>query len=411
MRRYLPFLLLLGCQAPRDIDFCAGVGFRHASPSTKGTYLAHDDPRIQVGAGYDYIQMVPLSANPIGGGTAGVWSKTTTGRVQMTDTSGNVLEAGEARKLYQSAGAPATLATGDIWYDTSSNVISYRDNSATRSFPAAQQVCTLNTAQTIASTKTWSADQVITDNTYDFGSSTQRWQQIGAMSVLSGTSTLALTSNVADGATAIATTITNSTTLSNATARMLSLVNSSEVMAVRYDGAILAPSAGTSFSAQHAFPSGTGAVVSTDATQTLTNKTLTSPTIGTGWTLASNLVVYDTVQGNIAGALGAATDYMTGAGVAATTTEYPLRIVKRSSTARLLYCYLGTAPGGADTVVFTVRKNGSDQSLLCTISAASTTCNDTSNTFSAVAADRISIKAVSSAGTAANAACSLELAN
>lgn len=57
------------------------------------------------------------------------------------------------------------------------------------------------------------------------------------------------------------------------------------------------------------------------------------------------------------------------------------------------------------------RQRSRARALTCTISAAGTTCNDTSNTFSAVAADRISIKAVSTAGTAANLACSLELAN
>lgn len=44
-------------------------------------------------------------------------------------------------------------------------------------------------------------------------------------------------------------------------------------------GSITTPSIGTTSSALHALPTGTGAVVSTDATQTLTNKTITAPVL------------------------------------------------------------------------------------------------------------------------------------
>lgn len=372
---------------------------------------SHPVVRPQTGAGYDYIQMTPLSSNPIGGGDAGVWSKTTTGRVQFTDASGGVLEAGEARKLYQSAGAPGSPAVGDVWFDSSAEVIGYRDSGGSRSFPAATAVCTTNTSQSITGTKTITADWSTSDNAYDLGDSTHRWQQLGVLELLSGTSTLKHTANVADGSSAVAHIFDNTGTLSNAAAEIASFKNGGvEKAAVRRDGALLAPSIGTSFAAQHALPTGTGDVVDTAATQTLAAKTLTSPVLNTP-SFSANVVVYDTIHGATKGALGAATDYLAGIGVTAVTSEYPLHIVRRAGTVRTLYCYLGTAAGGSDGVIFTVRKNGSDQATACTISAAGQTCNNTADTFTVVAGDRISIKAVSSAGTAADAACTLEEGN
>lgn len=368
-------------------------------------------PRVQAGAGYDYVQMVPLASNPIGGGTAGVWSKTTTGRVQFTDSAGAVLEAGEARKLYSSAGAPASPAAGDLWYDTTAQAIGYRDGSGSRTMPQATAICTTNTSQSISGAKTWTADQSVTDNSYDQGDATHRWQQLGVIELLSGAASMKHTANVADGASAVAHIDDNTGALSNATARIRSFRNGGvEKAAVRYDGALLTPSAGTSFSALHAFPTGTGDLVSTDATQTLSGKTLTSPVLNTP-SFSANVQVLDRIHGAVAGGLGAATVYLGGIGVAASSTEYPLSIVRRAGTVRTLYCYLATAPGGSDTVAFTVRKNASDQAVTCTITGAAQTCNDTSNTFTVVAADRLSIKAVSSAGTAAGAACTVDEGN
>lgn len=371
-------------------------------------------PRAQAGIGYDYMQMTPLSSNPIGGGMAGVWSRTTTGRVQFTDASGAVLEAGEARKLYSSAGSPGSPSAGDVWYDSTAQALGYRDGSGSRTLPQATAICTTNTSQAITGAKTWAADQSVTDNSYDLGDSTHRWQQLGVIELLSGTSTQKHTAAVADGASAVAHAFDNTGALSNATSRIASFKNNNvEKAAVRYDGALLTPSLGTDFSSQHALPSGTGAIISSDATQTLTNKTLTSPVLNTP-SFSANVLVYDRIHGAIAGGLGAATVYLGSVGVSVSSTEYPLSIVRRSGTVRTLYCYLATAPGGSDTVVFTVRKNGSDTALggaACTITGAGQTCNDTSNTFTVVAGDRLSVKAVSSATTAAGAACTFEEGN
>lgn len=53
-----------------------------------------------------------------------------------------------------------------------------------------------------------------------------------------------------------------------------------------------------------------------------------------------------------------------------------------------------TAPGGSDTIVVTIDKNTTGQTLTCTVSAAGTACNDTTHSFTVVATDLISTKAV-----------------
>ena len=59
-----------------------------------------------------------------------------------------------------------------------------------------------------------------------------------------------------------------------------------------------------------------------------------------------------------------------------------------------LYVILSAAPGAGKNLVLTVRKNGADQTLTCTISEAATTGNDTAHTFNVAAGDYLSISAV-----------------
>ncbi len=366
----------------------------------------------QSGIGADYVQMSTQASNPIAAGLAGMWAHSTSGRARFTDTAGGVLEIGEARKVTQSAGTPAGAVEGDFWYETGSDVLVYKDGSGVQTFPSAANVCTLNTSQTFSAAKVVNASWTTTDNTYGLGDATHRWVQMGLIEARSGTSTFLVTSAVADGATAKAAIINATGGLVTTGARVAEFqVGGSAVAGVHLDGSYIGPKAGTSAAALHAFPTGTGDLVSTDAVQTLSGpKTLTSPVINTP-TWSANVLVLDHIHGAIAGALGAATVYLGGIGVAASSTEYPLSIVRRAGTVRNLYCFLATAPGGADTADFTVRKNGADQTVTCQIAAAATACNDTSNTFTVVAGDRISIKAVSTAGTAATASCTVDEGN
>lgn len=162
-----------------------------------------------------------------------------------------------------------------------------------------------------------------------------------------------------------------------------------------------------------------GAVSNDFSGSTGTYKTSTGAvTIGPGAvTISGALTVpaatlnYATVSVGTVGALGAATDYLLPGFAAAQTTELQVYAATRAATVRSLYCNLVTAPGGSDTVAVTVRKNASDQTLTCTISAAGVACNDITHSFAVIAADGVSVKAVSSAGTAAKATCSFEVGN
>lgn len=67
-----------------------------------------------------------------------------------------------------------------------------------------------------------------------------------------------------------------------------------------------------------------------------------------------------------------------------------------SGTVRNLYAKYETGSTVTVNRVFTVRKNGSDTSLTCTVTSNS--ANDTSNSFTVVAGDLISVKCVSTTG-------------
>jgi hypothetical protein len=92
-------------------------------------------------------------------------------------------------------------------------------------------------------------------------------------------------------------------------------------------------------------------------------------------------------------------------GTAAQTTETNAQIIANgvadpgtsTLTWKMLRCDLDTAPdNGAlvQTYAFTLRKNGADTALTCTISEAETACKDTSNTVTGTPGDRLSIKSV-----------------
>jgi hypothetical protein len=142
--------------------------------------------------------------------------------------------------------------------------------------------------------------------------------------------------------------------------------------------------------------------------------TAASPLSLSGQTLsiAASGLVYAAVSSGASGVLGAATLYLRAPGLAAYgTTETELLVAPRVGTVRNLRCHLGVAPGGADTVINTVRVNAVDSITTCTISAANTTCADTTNTAAVAAGNRLSVMSVSSAGTASDIACSFEVTN
>jgi len=80
------------------------------------------------------------------------------------------------------------------------------------------------------------------------------------------------------------------------------------------------------------------------------------------------------------------------------------QVFPTAGTLSSLYVDLVGVAGAGASYVITLNKNGTDQTLTCTISgAAATTCNDTINSFSVVAGDLVAIKVVPSAGPAPTA--------
>lgn len=96
------------------------------------------------------------------------------------------------------------------------------------------------------------------DQTSNIGTSGTRFANVFAPTVNAGATFLTYTSNVTDGASAIAHKIFNTTTLANATAKIVQFgSNAVEKAAILASGAVVAPSIGTSSSALHVLPSGT----------------------------------------------------------------------------------------------------------------------------------------------------------
>lgn len=113
----------------------------------------------------------------------------------------------------------------------------------------------------------------------------------------------------------------------------------------------------------------------------------------------------------VAGAVGGgATVYpLPGTGTAAEAAAELKIPIARSGIVRNLYVKMATAPAGAVVDTITIRKGGADQALTCTVTAAATTGNDTTNSFAVVAGDELSVKYVSGGGsTAANVIVSFE---
>lgn len=76
-----------------------------------------------------------------------------------------------------------------------------------------------------------------------------------------------------------------------------------------------------------------------------------------------------------------------------------------AGTVKKLYVELATAPGAGTSRTFTVRDNGANSSLTCTISGASDkTCNDTSNSFTFNAAEFAALTMSNSGAPASSAA-------
>lgn len=350
----------------------------------------------------DALVLTTKAAYSCPSGKACFWASSSDNQLYAVDAAGVVTKAQAARSFRTStncAGLSSPLA-GDVCYDTTIPAPRWYTGAAWASLPSDALVVHLAGSETITGAKAYSAAQTFND-AVTLGDAAA--DVVGIKGVLriyntTGTYYVSLTHTATANRAVTMPDAAGAVVLDSATQ---TLTNKSidaaqltgNVAVARIAGALTTP----------------GPIGGTTADAgTFTNLTATGTV-----TLTAGTLVYATVTGGAAGALGAATGYANAPGAAwSTATETVLLVAPRAGTARNLRCYLGTAPGGADTLVVTARKNAADQATTLTYTGAESGLkSDTSNTFAIAAGDRVAIKGVSSAGTAANLACSMEITN
>lgn len=100
------------------------------------------------------------------------------------------------------------------------------------------------------------------------------------------------------------------------------------------------------------------------------------------------------------GFAGGTTAFMVNKG--STTEAVVSTTIPVTGTFRNMYINVSTAPVGVQTVIATLRVNGSDTAVTCTITGAATSCSDTSNSAAVTAGQLWSIKVVYSATAASS---------
>ncbi len=314
-------------------------------------------PAIKTG----YLVFSPLGAAPVcPGGTPCLYALAADGLIYQVDQAGNALRVGTAKAVRTSANCSAlpSPANGDVCYDTSAS--GFRFYSSGWQTPAVNDSLLVHKAgsETVTGVKTFTSAPVLS-----------------AGATLGG--------NLAAGSQKV-------TGLAQGTA-------SGEALHAGRTVSTTAPLTG-------------GGALTGDLTLGID---LASPLVVQGGQLnvVSGGLVYLHVTGAAPGALGAATVYLRVPGQTADGTEYQLARTTRGGGLRNLYCKLGTAPGMGESVTVTARMDGADLALACTISGAATTCSNTATILSALAGQNLSLKAVSTAATAADLVCGFEQTN
>ena len=99
----------------------------------------------------------------------------------------------------------------------------------------------------------------------------------------------------------------------------------------------------------------------------------------------------------ISGNLTMATKYVYPGNATEQSNENIFYILPIACTLVKSYGNMGTAPGGADTCIVTVREDGADTTNTFTITGAAVTGSDITHTADFAAGGRVSVKEVSSA--------------
>lgn len=101
---------------------------------------------------------------------------------------------------------------------------------------------------------------------------------------------------------------------------------------------------------------------------------------------------YTVLSGGSGGNNMANTDWapLGGIAVGGSASEPPGRFVAAGAgTVRDFYCAAGVAPGAGNSFIYTLRVNGSNTSVVCTIADTNTSSSDTTNTAAIVAGDLV----------------------
>jgi hypothetical protein len=97
------------------------------------------------------------------------------------------------------------------------------------------------------------------------------------------------------------------------------------------------------------------------------------------------------------GVSASATVYFPASGLAtaSATESYFMDVLDFTGTVDHLYCKSTfSSPGGSASYTMTLRKNGGDQTVTCSMTGAATSCEDSAHSFSVVKGDAIDIKLV-----------------
>ncbi len=130
-----------------------------------------------------------------------------------------------------------------------------------------------------------------------------------------------------------------------------------------------------------------------------------------GLTFGQVITSTQTLQSSIISASHSGTIFITPVGNVTNGTEANVsQLAGIVGTVANLYVN-ATAPGGSDTIIVTIDKNTTGQTLTCTVSAAGTACSDVTHSFTVVATDLLSIKAVFSTAVTGAVSVTMTLTN
>ena len=120
---------------------------------------------------------------------------------------------------------------------------------------------------------------------------------------------------------------------------------------------------------------------------------------GAGVLSITNPATYNAICSGTASATATLFLFMGGAtGIACTdTTENLSLVMATAGTIRNLRARAGTAGVGVGSGAITLRKNGVDTTVVCTMNTGNN-CNDTTHSFTVAAGDLISVKMVTIGG-------------